>query len=250
MDAYKANSYFEICEKLHTDWILNKINLGNSFGFDLNALPEPYLKFGSHRGDICFLTTNPGGVIDFQKKPSNFIKDGEKYHELSDRLAHFYEKNLQGAPRTRIHRMNSLANSIIPNSNGFLQFEISPFHSSSFPHKEKFSNFLLNDETDFHNKYVNLLTEELKDKNCICIQSGLPDLKRLSTSWLQLISRILSVEINNWKAIYFKSKGGRPTTGAFYHKSKAVFKVILFNSGSNSIPNLDSMKELINHLKT
>jgi len=113
--------------------------------------------------------------------------------------------------------MGSLANSIIPNSNGFLQFEISPFHTSSFTHKEKFANFLPENESDFHNKYVNLLTEELKDKNCICIQSGLPDLKRLNTRWLQLVSRILSVEINNWKPIYFKSKGGRPTTGAFYY---------------------------------
>ncbi len=244
-----TDKYFEFCENLHTDWNLNKLSLGNNFGFDLNALPEPYLKFGNNNDDICFLTTNPGGVMKFQKKPTNFIKNGEKYHELSGRLAKHYENTLQGTAKTRIQTMYKVTNTIRPNTNGFMQFEISPFHSSSFPDKEKFANFVLTGETDFHNEYVNLLTEELKDKNCICIQSGFPDIKRLSKKWLQLISRILSVDKNNWEAIYFKFKNERPTTGAFYNTNKKTFKVVLFNSGGNSIPNLDSMNELFNRLR-
>ena len=159
----------------------------------------------------------------------------------------FYQAH--SSHKTRIQKMYELSNAIRPKTNGFWQFEISPFHSSSFPNKEKFANFVLTGETDFHNKYVNLLTKELKDRNCICIQSGLPDMKRLTKKWLQLISRILSVDKNNWEAIFFKYKDEIPTTGAFYNKNNKTFKVILFNSGSNSIPNLDSMNELINRLR-
>jgi hypothetical protein len=244
-----AGKYFEFCENLHINWDLNKLNLGDNFGFDLNALPEPYLNFGSNGNDICFLTTNPGGVMDFQKKPSDFFKNGEKYPELSRRLAKHYENTLQGPAKTRIQAMYKISNMIRPNSNGFMQFEISPFHSSSFPNKEKFANFVLTGETNFHSEYVDLLTEQLKDSNCICIQSGLPDLKRLNKMWLQLIGKILSVDKNSWETIYFKHKDERPTTGAFYNKNKNTFKAILFNSGSNSIPNVDSMNELINRLR-
>ena len=49
-------------------------------------MPEPYLTFGNGDSKVCFLTTNPGQVADFQKRNYNFSTDGESYANLSKRL--------------------------------------------------------------------------------------------------------------------------------------------------------------------
>jgi hypothetical protein len=243
-------NYLDFCENLFRSWNQDKLFLDNNFSFDLSALPEPYLVFGENAGELSFLTTNPGGVMDFQRKPSGFLREGEKYQALAKRLANHYEKTLANAAKTRIRNMYDLSKILKPKSDGFTQFEISPFHSSSFPDKEKFSKHVLRHEDNLHHEYISLLTDHLKQRDCICIQSGFPDLKRLNKKWLELISRILSVEKNDWQAVFFKFKHGRPTTGAFYANNQSTFKAILFNSAGNSSPSLETMSELFDLLKT
>ena len=245
-------NYIDFCENLFLNWNQNKVHLEKKFDFQLEAVPEPYLKFGENIEDLVFLTTNPGGVMDFQLQSSNFFKPKEKYHDLSIRLAKHYEVALKrgSSAKKRIEDMYSLTKILSPNSKGFTQFEISPFHSSSFPNKENYAEYLFNNSSNIHREYTDLLTNHLKDKSCICIQAGAPDLKRLNSKWLELISSVLSVEKNDWKSIDFKIKNDKASTGAFYTKNKNVYKVILFRMGSNSVPNISSMKELLDILKS
>lgn len=242
------NNYVEFCDNLFIKWNQNKLDFENNFNFELNAIPEPYLTFGETSEDLFFLTTNPGGVMDFQVKPSEFINSDEKFKDLSVRLAKHYEVILKRTPKKRIEDMYSITKMLFPKSYGFTQFEISPFHSTNFPNKERFADYVLNNISNIHRDYIDALTARLKNKNCICIQSGLPDLSRLNKKWLELISRILSVDKNEWKSISFKIKNGKATTGAFYTKKQEIFKVILFRAGSNAVPNLNSMNELFDNL--
>lgn len=241
--------YIEFCENLFSNWKDNKIDLQDNYGFDLNALPEPYLTFGEVESQVCFLTTNPGGVMDFQKRTNNFSTTGESYADLSKRLGKHYEEVLNGAAKTRIENMYEIAKTIDSKSKGFIQVEISPFHSRNFPDKEKFSKDILKKDQSFHAQYVDALSSFLSNKNCICIQSGYPNLDRLDKNWITLISKIVNIRKTDWDLIEFKVKNGRATTGAFIHKNEDSFKVILFNSASNSCPKINSMTELFEKIK-
>jgi hypothetical protein len=249
----KDTNYSEFCENLFINWLDDKLSVEKDFGFDLGTLPEPYLTFGNNSEEICFLTTNPGQVMDFQRKSSggeSFFKAGEKYHDLSKRLASHYNENLKNSAKTRILNMYDFSKRLKPNCDGFTQFEISPFHSANFPRKELFSEYVLNNDVSIHRKYIDLLTIKLKDMSCVCVQCGYPTMDRLNKDWFKLISKIFNVEINRWKTVFFKTKNQKPTTGAFYFVDKSKFKVILFNSGANSIPRLDTMGELFEILSS
>ena len=246
------NTYFEYCNELLARWRKSELVLKTNFGFDLNALPEPYLKFGEPTNDLYFLTTNPGGVMDFQMRENEYSPIGEMYSELSERLGLHYKDVLpsRSEARKRISAMYSITNRIFRGSNGFIQAEISPFHSANFPDKEKFALDVLSEEHDIHKEYVDILTTLLEHKNCICIQGGKPKPERINDNWIKLISKIMSVEPKNWNKMNFKyNKNGEATTGAFYYKHKDFFKVILFRDGTNGCPAIQSMNELFEILQ-
>ena len=94
----EEKNYFEFCDTLLSNWKENKITLEDNYGFDLNAMPEPYLTFGNGDSKVCFLTTNPGQVLDFQKRNSNFSTNGESYTNLSKRLAKLYANQVRIKP--------------------------------------------------------------------------------------------------------------------------------------------------------
>lgn len=237
------DDYVEFSEELLNKWKGDNLGINDNFGFDFDALPEPYLSFGNDLKNITFLTNNPGGVMDFQKKDSSFVNKNESYQNLSSRLGQFYEETLSGPSKTRINNMYEISNKL--GTKGFTQFEISPFHSPNFPGKEKFAKYILENKNNIHSQYITLLKDKLKNLNSICIQGGYPNLDRLYKSyWIKLISEIFSVHKDDWKSLYFKIKNQKATTGAFYHKTDSLFKVILFNSGGNYCPKIDSMKEL------
>lgn len=228
----EEKNYVEFCDTLLSNWKENKITLEDNYGFDLNALPEPYLTFGNGDSNVCFLTTNPGQVQDFQKRNSNFSTDGESYANLSKRLAKRY------ANQVRIKKMHEASNKLFPSSNGFTQFEISPFHSAKFPTKNKFAKYILNAENNLHTEYIDKLTSMLRKKNCISIQAGKPLLERQDQPWLILVSKILGVKIEEWKLIVFGySEKGAATTGVWYYKKNNFFKLITFLDGHNDLPN-------------
>jgi hypothetical protein len=245
-------NYFDFCEDLFLKWNQNKIILEKKFNFQFEALPEPYLKFGKESEELAFLTTNPGSVMDFQLQSSSFFMPKEKYDDLSKRLAKQYEVILKrnSSAKQRIEDMHSITKILSNNSKGFTQFEISPFHSSNFPNKEIYGEYVLNSSLNIHREYTDLLTNHLKEKSCICIQAGAPDLSRLNSKWLELVSSVLSVKKSDWKSIDFKIKNNKATTGAFYTKNKNIYKVILFRMGSNSVPNLTTMKTLFDTLRS
>ena len=225
-------NYVEFCDTLLSNWKENKITLEDNYGFDLNAMPEPYLTFGNGDSKVCFLTNNPGTVADFQKRNSNFSTDGESYTNLSKRLAKRY------AHQKRIKKMHDASNKLFPSSNGFTQFEISPFHSAKFPTKNKFAKDILNAENNLYTEYIDKLTSILSKKNCICIQAGKPLLERQDQPWLILVSKILGVKIEDWKLIVFGySEKGAATTGVWYYKKNTFFKLITFRDGHNGFPN-------------
>lgn len=228
----EEKNYFEFCDTLLSNWKENKITLEDNYGFDLNAMPEPYLTFGNGDSKVCFITTNPGQVLDFQKRNSNFSTNGESYTNLSKRLAKLY------ANQVRIKKMHEASNKLYPSSNGFIQFEISPFHSANFPNKNKFAKDILNAENNLHTEYIDKLTSFLSNKNCISIQGGKPLLERQDQPWLILVSKILGVKIGDWKLIVFGYSGkGKATTGVWYYKKNNFFKLITFVDSTNTIPN-------------
>ena len=267
----EEKNYVEFCDTLLSNWKENKITLEDNYGFDLNALPEPYLTFGNGDSKVCFLTTNPGQVADFQKRNSNFSTDGESYANLSKRLAKRYENELQGGTAgRRIKHMYKTSNMLFSNNNGFTQFEISPFHSKDWKiHiKRKFAKNVLKEENNLHTQYIHKLTSILGDKNCICIQGGAPLLNRKDNSidnltekellnfngnaiWRRLISKILGVKIEDWKLIVFGyGPSGIASQGAWYYKKDNVFKVILFTVGGNKMPKPEKMSKLFEILKS
>jgi hypothetical protein len=227
----EEKNYVEFCDTLLANWKENKITLEDNYGFDLNAMPEPYLTFGNGDSKVCFLTNNPGKVADFQKRNSNFSTDGESYTNLSKRLAKRY------ANQVRIKKMHEASNKLFPSSNGFTQFEISPFHSANFPNKNKFAKDILNAENNLHTEYIDKLTSFLNNKNCISIQAGKPLLERQDQPWLILVSKILGVKIEDWKLIVFGySEKGAATSGVWYYKKNNFFKLITFMDSTTLIP--------------
>ena len=234
----EEKNYVEFCDTLLANWKENKITLEDNYGFDLNAMPEPYLTFGNGDSKVCFLTNNPGKVADFQKRNSNFSTDGESYTNLSKRLAKRYENELQGGTAgRRIKHMYKTSNMLFSNNNGFTQFEISPFHSAKFPTKNKFAKDILNAENNLHTEYIDKLTSILSKKNCISIQAGKPLLERQDQPWLILVSKILGVKIEDWKLIVFGySEKGAATTGVWYYKKNNFFKLITFMDSTTLIP--------------
>ena len=268
----EEKNYVEFCDTLLSNWKENKITLEDNYGFDLNALPEPYLTFGNGNSKVCFLTTNPGQVQDFQKRNSNFSKDGESYANLSKRLPKRVDpitnKSYEG--QKRVINMKKTANLLFPESKGFSQFEISPFHSKDWKIdiKRKFAKNVLKEENNLHTQYIHKITSILGDKNCICIQGGAPLLNRKDNSidnltekellnfngngiWRRLISKILGVKIEDWKLIVFGyGPSGIASQGAWYYKKDNVFKVILFTMGGNKMPKPEKMTKLFEILKS
>lgn len=101
--------YIAFCNHILSDWKENELSLQDNYGFDLDALPEPYLTFGKGNNQMCFLTTNPGGVMNFQRRKNHYSPTEEPYTDLSIRLGQHYEKVLNGAAKIRIENMYEIS---------------------------------------------------------------------------------------------------------------------------------------------
>lgn len=227
--------YFNFCQDLYSNWnncTLNYDPALESF-FDLNALPEPYLSFKSLENPLYFLTTNPGGVMEFQKR-DNFNYSDELYSDLAHKLGERYLLNLDKIGTqavTRIKRMIQLSELV--KKSGVIQVEAIPYHSKNFNNKSAFLKCL----TDFTLiAYINHLKDHLTDKPVLSIQAGSPDLNRIkSNDWILFLCDTMNLDIDKAHMYPIKVKtDGKVTIGMLWDNRNR--KGIIFNNAINSFP--------------
>lgn len=129
------DGYFQYCEKLLQDWRESNIKLteGLDTVFQLDHLPEPYLRFGDPSRTLILLTTNPGPGMPHQHRDeilagTSPVSATAPYGSIAAALGGWYWANLKGTPSRRIGAMLLLARS--SGYTGILQVEALPFHAA------------------------------------------------------------------------------------------------------------------------
>jgi hypothetical protein len=135
--------FISFCESLWQDWLADRLDISPFVRrtFDLDAAPEPYVIFESGQKPLYELLTNPGYTMGHQRRAT--VQDGcgplnpaMRYSEAAERLGPFYEEKLAHEPAGhRIRAIKSLA--ALVGTEGVVQLDVCPFHSSSLPSKGK-----------------------------------------------------------------------------------------------------------------
>ncbi|KLU65144.1 hypothetical protein DEAC_c31110 [Desulfosporosinus acididurans] len=209
--------YIQFCEKIWRDWHAEKLSIDGDRvlktlekKLDYDACPEPYLSFGEcddYNKTLFFLTTNPGQVLEFQKRSNilsgkSFIEPGKGYKEISLDLGTYYETGnhvkpasnesiILRNPKDHISKMKKLANLL--GFENFVEIETIPFHSHDLPKNRIPELAEKNPEEAITSIYFKSVREFLSDKNVICVQAAGSDCKL--SDWLNwLMKRIIGIE--------------------------------------------------------
>lgn len=250
--------FFQNAQTLYKKWLSNEqpeTHFDNYFAMD--ALYEPYLLFPVNdtnnssiddllKDPLFILTTNPGGVMDFQK-PTNFRKFIQRYssysaEELSyQEIAFLLGKYYMNAPeiknaRARIQKMVYLAKKL--NKTGVVQVEMIPFHSKDFKSNRKHL-YAKNLEKDiFLNTYTTDLRNLLANVSVLSPQGWLNEKKN---DWLPLIKKTMGLEETTYNGLK-QSKGSDSI--AFVSTQEPVIKGITLIKGSNNFPSVTYMDKM------
>lgn len=256
-DLIENSEFGDFCEKMWQKWLSQGAKAfsdqvdGDSFQLDF--LPEPYLTF-SKKGDVLdflyVLTTNPGGAIpiqshDYLLQGKSIISPQVSYNMISRVFADFYandfEINLNA--KRRVEKILMLSKML--GKKGVVQIESCPFHSPSFPSKDRFIKET--QKNKFFQEYTEKLKLFLKDKSVLIVsatssQTSL-SLDNISNStWLKWQADLVS--FNMQTAIFNKivEKNGKTTSGLAVDSSKGCTKGIFLTMGSNNLPSVDGLK--------
>ncbi len=250
--------YFVLAEKMWQDWKQGALEpLPNSFvskTFNLNYLPEPYLKYGTGERAMYFLSTNPGALNPWQER--NAIISGKspnvnpnlKYDEISQNLANFYSSpKFSKKSRSRIDKQIAIQNEM--GLDYMITYECFPLHSAALPKKQ----VLINKLDDFLSIYTKSLKKHIKGKSIIYVSAigtreSISKKSIKNNSWLLWVMGLIDMDFDNAKIFPLTNKKDKITSALLLEKkTNGVYKGITLMQGSNNIP--ANIPEIVKLLK-
>lgn len=251
-----SSDYKAFCEDLWRRW--RDEGFCPSFTnpeFDKDYLPEPYLTFGDDNPDLCYLTTNPGGIMGFQNREAitsgkSIIDPKDSYHNISLRLSEYYKKQLKGASQLRIRRFSELSGLL--SCQGFTQLECFPFHSQCLPRKDLLIR--QSKENYWYKEYLNHLYGYMNTKNIIALSavSSRSEINIHSIEnnrWLSFLSGIMGFDLSKAYMIGLTSKLNMATSAFIYSRSRDNIKGFILMMGGNHMPHSRSLSIIAKQIK-
>jgi hypothetical protein len=241
--SIELGEYGEVCEKLWRDWLAKRFCASPYLNqaFDLSAAPEPYLSFDAGASPLVVLTTNPGGVLPFQRhetiaEGSSCLTTGMSYGEASAALGKHYLDTLRGAASNRIKKIRELATAA--GYEGVLQVECCPFHSQSFPAKTKYiaeyktDAFLVGYTDRLHSLLLNfdVLVVSAIDSRTSISREG------MSSDWLKWQARLIGLAPQQSSLVKLLTKEGTVSCAALLERRDSHLKTMVLMMGGNHLP--------------
>lgn len=205
---------------------------------------------------MVFLLTNPGGVIDCQKR--DFIAAGnspmsgaQTYGEVASAMGRYYETKLPGAAGTRVAAMMTLAGML--GYSGVLQVDSCPIHSSRLPMARKLGIVdMARQESGFMRDYADQVTAYLELRPVVAVTAAgsrrsLTD-EEVLPAWPAWVASLMGLDPpkTDWHAISDKISGGagKVTSAVRVGCIGDAPKVMIRMMGSNNLPAEDRFQDL------
>ena len=249
-------SFETFTEQLWRSWLDGELSLSAALTqrFDLEAAPEPYLRFEAGDRPLVALTTNPGGTLPFQRRAvvlsnTDVLRETMTYQEASSVLGQHYRQLLQRkAAGRRIENLLTLARD--RSATGVVQVEVCPFHSRSLPKKDTLVSELVNDELT--KQYLAHVREYLRDRPVVIV-AAISSSKTLSADltlspWLAWKAEVAGMYIDkSTRFVPLVTKQDKVTCAALLSPRGAVPKSLVLMMGSNQLPGTEGLKRLSEH---
>lgn len=249
-------AYFAFCERLWRQWLDGEIRVTPYIAkvLKLDAVPEPYLHFGPAHDPLIVLTTNPGDVMEHQRRESidrshDLLKRSMDYATAERALADFYERKLKGKARTRIEAVKNIAD--VCGNKGVLQIELIPFHSSQLPDKARVLREIGSDEVC--SEYLRHVRAAIRERSVLCISAVTTRMalsKEIELSpWLSWQTSIMNLDRSTAEFLPLVYKGGRVTCAALISKRPGCVKALVLMQGSNQLPDAVGRRMLADSIR-
>lgn len=255
-EATELTSFETFTEQLWRSWLDGKLSLSAALAqrFDLEAAPEPYLRFEAGDRPLVALTTNPGGTLPFQRRAvvlsnADVLRGNMTYQEASRVLGQHYRKLLQRKPAGR--RIESLLHlASLRSATGVVQVEVCPFHSSSLPKKDTLVSELTRDA--WTKQYLDNLRKYLQERPVVivaAISSRMTLSADLTLSpWLAWKAELAGMEADKpMRFVALVSKHEKVTCAALMSPRGSIPKAIVLMMGSNQLPGTEGLKRFSEH---
>jgi hypothetical protein len=244
--AETPRDFLSFCESLWQDWLGGKLEASQFVRrtFDLDAAPEPYVILEPGQKPLVQLLTNPGYTMPHQGRAAVESGSGPlspvvTYAEVSERLGPFYEKELAHEPAgRRIAAIKKL--SALIGTEGVVQVDVCPFHSSSLPHKAELLHEISTDTGFLLKRYVEEVREFLSPRPVVALTAA-PTTISLGlevplTPWASWLSEIAGLDLASAEFVPLVKKGEKVTVGAFVSSQNGSPKALVQMMGSNNLP--------------
>lgn len=245
------NEFKTYCQELFEGW------LSGDTGFDANLItsfqdeycPEPYLILSGNFEEgntIFFLTNNPGGGMEFQRKQNilnkeSIINPDLSYEENAKVLASHYIATLTGTPKTRIEKMIKMGRAL--GYSNIVQLESFPFHSKSFGSADK--AFVMQQSQAPGNpihEYTSLLRNLMVGKSAIALSVT-------SNNWMSFQANLTGFDLQHCTTLVTNTSSSGNASGWFnYTSNDLVFKGLTAVAGSYTLPGGANFQNLLDVL--
>ncbi|MFB9864303.1 hypothetical protein [Rufibacter immobilis] len=246
------NEFKTYCQQLFESWLSGNIgfNANQLDNFQDDYCPEPYLILSGNFEEgntIFFLTNNPGGGLEFQKKQNilneqSIINYDHSYEENAKVLAIYYAEMLTGTPRARIEKMIEMGRAL--GYNNIVQIESFPFHSKNFNTTDK--AFVIQQSQLLGNpihEYISRLKNLIMGKTAIALSVT-------SDNWMNFQAKLIGLDLQNCTTIVTNTSSRGNNSGWFYYNSdKQVFKGLTAIAGSYTLPGDANFQKILNLLQ-
>lgn len=254
--------FVSLCETLWQDWLADRLDVSPFVRrtFDLDAVPEPYVIFGSGQKPLFQLLTNPGYTMGHQRRvavqtgssdPLRPLRPAIDYKTAAEALGRFYEKELaREAAGHRIARIKKL--SALLGTEGVVQVDVCPFHSPSLPGKARLMHEIQTGD-DLLTRYVEALREFLSAGPVVALsgassQTSL-ELEPPLSPWASWLLEIIGLDPNSAEFVSLVKRGEKITVGAFVSNQNGNPRALVQMMGNNNLPGENGLATLADALR-
>ena len=229
-----AKDYKALCEELYEKWKGDKNAFCDFRGFQTEFLIEPYYKVQNGKKMLYVINNNPGEGLGVQHRNGLWGNvHGKSYAELSSTFMDYYEKDLKGAAKSRLNKIQIFASRF--GFDGIEDVESFFLHSKAFNKK----SFLKKINNPVIQEYCQALQAYLENKSVLSINSvgvneSITKASLKKSLWIMHIAEIINLDFSNANLIKITSKGEKVTSTALVSKNK----IMIFTMGSNNMPKI------------
>jgi len=250
-----AEDFVQLCETLWQEWLAESLTVSPfvEATFDMNAAPEPYVSFNAGRRPLIALTTNPGQTMPHQlrshvQQGNGLLNRRMDYAEAARVLGPFYKQEL--SPRNPAkHRITRLLHlSSLLGTDGVLQIDACPFHSSFLTMPKKFALIREVEQDGLLARYVDAVQRYIASQSVVIV-SAVATRESLASGmtvspWLAWLSEIAGLDLKHASFVPLVSRETKTTCGAFAASARDVMKAHVLMMGSNNLPSAEGLKVL------